>query len=125
MFVVAAVESLPDEPHAIADEVQIAFPWGSLLRGVIGVDRIALEGFADVAKPGAEIRALFSITAHDALDLPDGVDRAAYEERGMRIVEQRAATWEEIAGTHSSWAKRLRAGEDRPVTFVRARREDA
>jgi 16S rRNA (adenine(1408)-N(1))-methyltransferase len=125
MFVVSAVENLPDELGAIAVEVRITFPWGSLLRGVVGADGAALAGIARIAKPGAEIRALFSITAHDGLDLPAGLDHAAYETRGMRIVEERAATRTEIEATHSSWAKRLRAGEDRPATLVRAVRRDA
>ena len=119
MFVVASVEALPDELHAIADEVRVTFPWGSLLRGVVGADPEVLAGIALVAKPGAEVRALFSVTERDGLGVTDRVDRVAFDEHRLQVVEDRPATVDEIEASGSSWAKRLRAG-DRPVTLVRA-----
>jgi 16S rRNA (adenine(1408)-N(1))-methyltransferase len=123
LFIVAAVEELPDELHAIADEVRVTFPWGSLLRGVLGADPAVLAGIARVAKPGTEVRAMFSVTEHDGL-VTDRVDHAAFDLHGLGLIEDRPATAEEIAATGSSWAKRLRAGVDRPVTLVRAIRLD-
>jgi 16S rRNA (adenine(1408)-N(1))-methyltransferase len=120
MFVVATVEALPDELHAIADEVRVTFPWGSLLRGVVGADPAVLAGIALVAKPGAEVRVLLSVTERDGLGVTDRVDRVAFDEHGLQVVEDRPATADEIDATGSSWAKRLRAGVDRPVTLVRA-----
>jgi 16S rRNA (adenine(1408)-N(1))-methyltransferase len=120
VFVVAAVETLPDELSSIADDVLISFPWGSLLRGVLGADGAVLAGIARVVKPRGVIRALISLTPRDGLDPTIGVDRAAYEGHGLRVVEERPASPGEIAATNSSWAKRLRAGVDRPVTIVRA-----
>jgi 16S rRNA (adenine(1408)-N(1))-methyltransferase len=120
MFVVASVEALPDELHAIADEVRVTFPWGSLLRGVVGADPVVLAGIALVAKPGAEVRALFSMTERDGLGVTDRVDRVAFDEHRLQVVEDRPATVDEIEASGSSWAKRLRAGGDRPVTLVRA-----
>ena len=38
LFVVAAAEAPPRELIGLADEVRILFPWGSLLRGVLGQD---------------------------------------------------------------------------------------
>jgi 16S rRNA (adenine(1408)-N(1))-methyltransferase len=124
LFVVAAVEALPDELHAIADDVRVTFPWGSLLRGVVGADATVLAGIARVAKPGGEVRAMFSVTELDGLDITDAIYRAAFERYGLRVIEERPATADEIAATGSSWAKRLRAGVDRPVTLVRAVRLD-
>jgi 16S rRNA (adenine(1408)-N(1))-methyltransferase len=120
VFVVSAVETLPAELDAIADEVRITFPWGSLLRGVLGADAAVLGGVARVAKRGASIRILVSITQRDGLGVIGDIDAGAYAAHGFRLVEVRPATGEEIAETDSSWAKRLRAGVDRPVTFVRA-----
>ena len=120
LFVVASVEALPDELHAIADEVRVTFPWGSLLRGVVGEDPAVLAGIALVAKRGAEVRALLSVTERDGLGVTDRVDRVAFDEHGLQVVEERPATADEIDATGSSWAKRLRAGVDRPVTLVRA-----
>ena len=47
---------------------------------------------------------------------------AAYARHGLSLVEGRAATAEEVARSHSSWAKRLRAAVTRPVTLLRLRR---
>ena len=41
LFVVAAAERPPMELLAIADELTINFPWGSLLRGALGIDDAA------------------------------------------------------------------------------------
>jgi 16S rRNA (adenine(1408)-N(1))-methyltransferase len=124
VFVVAAVEALPEELEAIADEVRITFPWGSLLRGVLGADGDVLAGIARVAKPGAEVRSLVSVIPRDGLDVTDAVDRAEYDAHGLRVVEERAASTEDIAATDSSWAKRLRAGVARSATVVRSIREE-
>jgi 16S rRNA (adenine(1408)-N(1))-methyltransferase len=128
VFVVAAVESLPTELTSVADEVRVTFPWGSLLRGVLGADEAALEGVARVAKRGAQIRALISVTERDGLGVdPDAgcaLLSSIYRASGLRLVEARPATREEIAGANSSWAKRLRAGVDRPVTMLRAVRDE-
>jgi 16S rRNA (adenine(1408)-N(1))-methyltransferase len=47
---------------------------------------------------------------------------AAYARHGLRLVEARPATAEEVAASRSSWAKRLGAGAARPVTLLRLRR---
>jgi 16S rRNA (adenine(1408)-N(1))-methyltransferase len=104
--------------------VRITLPWGSLLRGVLGADEAVLAGIARVAKLEAEVRALLSVTERDGLEVAAAVDRAEYEANGLRVVEERPATTEEIAATDSSWAKRLGAGAARPVTIVRAVRVD-
>src|SRR5436190_16837280 len=52
LFVVSAVEAIPEELAEIADDIRIAFPWGSLLRGVVGADDHVLAGIASFAKPG-------------------------------------------------------------------------
>jgi 16S rRNA (adenine(1408)-N(1))-methyltransferase len=125
MFVVGSVGSLPIELDAVADEVRVTFPWGSLLRGVLGVDETVLGGIARVAKVGAEVRALVSVTERDGLGLSVRVDPSPYDAHGLRLIEARPATEKEIAETNSTWAKRLRAGVARPVTLVRSVREPA
>jgi hypothetical protein len=39
----------------------ITFPWGSLLRGVLGHDEAALSGVASLLAPGAHATALFFV----------------------------------------------------------------
>ena len=123
VFVVAAVESLPSDLAAVADHVTISFPWGSLLRGVLGAGDRVLPAIAQLCRPGASIQAMWSLTARDASAAiaPDPgwlVDR--FDAEGLQVVELRDASAEEIAATGSSWAKRLGVGRHRPATLLRA-----
>jgi 16S rRNA (adenine(1408)-N(1))-methyltransferase len=121
LFVVAAVEALPPELDAAASTVTVHFPWGSLLRGIVGRDPAVLGGLARIARPGAEVRALISITDRDSLGPVDVPVRATARSAasGLLLCDVRTPTAAEIAASHSTWAKRLRAGSERPVWLVR------
>jgi 16S rRNA (adenine(1408)-N(1))-methyltransferase len=97
-----------------ADELTIHFPWGSLLRGVLGHDDAVLSGIAALLAPGAPATVLLSLVARDgAPELRAG----AYARCGLALPEARPATSAEVAASRSTWAKKLRAGTAaRPVT---------
>jgi 16S rRNA (adenine(1408)-N(1))-methyltransferase len=105
----------------------VNFPWGSLLRGVLGRDDAVLAGVASLLAPGAEAAVLVSVTPRDGVPpvpAPDAL-AAAYTRHGLRLVDLRPATREEVDGSGSSWAKRLRAGDARPVARMRVQRPSA
>jgi 16S rRNA (adenine(1408)-N(1))-methyltransferase len=106
----------------VADEVTVHFPWGSLLRGVLGRDDPVLAGVARLLAPGATATALVSVVPRDGLPAipPQPALADAYARHGLELVEARPATPAEITASSSSWAKRLRAGDGRPVTLLRA-----
>jgi 16S rRNA (adenine(1408)-N(1))-methyltransferase len=99
----------------------VHFPWGSLLRGLLGADDAVLAGVARLLAPGAAGTVLVSVVPRDGVPpVPGRATLArAYADAGLRLVEARAATPAEVAGTRSSWARRLRAGAARPVTLLR------
>ena len=122
IFVVSSAESLPEEIAGSADEVSVTFPWGSLLRGVLGLDGAVAASLSRMAKPGAPITALVSVTERDGILEVGRLDEAAVAELGRRLstygldlVEARPATIEDLAAAHSSWARRLRSDTSRPV----------
>lgn len=123
LFVVAAAESPPEGLRGLAGSLTVQFPWGSLLRGVLGRDDAVLGGVAELLAPGAEGTVLLSVVPRDGVPAmpPRHELAAAYACQGLDLVEARPATPEEVAGSHSSWAKRLRAGTNRPVTLIRLR----
>jgi 16S rRNA (adenine(1408)-N(1))-methyltransferase len=132
LFVVAAAERPPMELLAIADEVTITFPWGSLLRGALAVDDAAAQGIAALLKPGAGLTALVSVTARDGLGLgANEVPGAANQlgdrwvNHGLQLVSVRPATEAEVAATRSTWARRLGVGRSRPAWRVVLRRVEA
>jgi 16S rRNA (adenine(1408)-N(1))-methyltransferase len=106
----------------LAASLTIHFPWGSLLRGVLGHDDAVLRGVAELLAPGAAVTVLVSVLPRDdAPPVPPADDLgAAYGRHGLRLVEAREATPAEVAASQSSWAKRLRAGVERPVALLRA-----
>lgn len=82
-----------------------------------------LAGIARLMAPDASVAALVSVVPRDgmpAMPAPHELERA-YAHHGLTLVEARSATPEEVAGSHSSWAKRLRAPVERPVTLLRLR----
>ena len=96
-----------------ADALTINFPWGSLLRGVLGHDDAVLAGVAALLAPGARGSVLFSVTPRDGVPAPVDDLAAVYARHGLSV-QSRPAT--DIT-VRSSWAKRLRAGTAaRPVT---------
>jgi 16S rRNA (adenine(1408)-N(1))-methyltransferase len=106
VFVVAAAEALPTELDGVADVVTVHFPWGSLLRGLLGADAATMTGLTRVLRPGATLQMLLSSTDRD---------------RGAGVAPIQAATLAALAESYASWGKRLGAGTRRPAWLLRAR----
>jgi 16S rRNA (adenine(1408)-N(1))-methyltransferase len=89
---------------------------------VLGRDEAVLAGIARLAAPGASLTALVSVVPRDGVPaIPPAAElAAAYARHGLELVEARPATATEVAASGSSWAKRLRAGQARPVTLLRS-----
>jgi 16S rRNA (adenine(1408)-N(1))-methyltransferase len=123
LFAVAAAERPPEPLHAMAGSLTVNFPWGSLLRGLLGENDAVLAGVARLMAPGAEGAVLLSVVPRDGTPpVPPRVSLAAnYARHRLDLVEMRPATPEEVAASGSSWAKLLRAGRERPVTLIRLR----
>ncbi len=119
----AAAERPPDALRGLAGSLTVNFPWGSLLRGLLGEDDAVIAGVARLLAPGAEGAVLVSVVARDGMPPapPQASLGAAYARHGLELIEMRPAAPEEVAASGSSWAKRLRAGRDRPVTLLRVR----
>ena len=127
LFFAAAAEALADTPLAgRADLVTIAFPWGSLLQGVLGLDGQgpALAGVAAVVRPGGAIEVLASVIPKDGvagLATLDGAAepaiRCAWGAVGLELTGFAPATADVLAAHASSWSRRLRNGDQarRPV----------
>ncbi len=129
LFVAAAAESLPPEVDGIAASLTVHFPWGSLLRGLLQADPVILAGMARMARPGAVITMLLSVTERDHIAGMGAFDSGALEQigggyatHGLALIEGRPATTTDLAAAHSTWAKRLGAGDRRPVWRLRFRR---
>jgi 16S rRNA (adenine(1408)-N(1))-methyltransferase len=132
LFIVAAAEHLPAALTGRADRVTVFFPWGSLLRGMLGADERVAHGLADLLRPDGRLEALVSVTHRDGIGGFESLDEATIQEAserlgraGLDLVAACHASAEEVRATRSSWGRRLLAGGGRPfwrLSFVRATR---
>ena len=106
-----------------ADLVTITFPWGSLLRGVLGLEPAALAGIASTVAPGGIVEVLVSVVPSDGIpgiatlgpEHAAGI-RDAWAAMGLVLTAFEPADAARVAASGSSWARRLRSGRtDRPV----------
>jgi SAM-dependent methyltransferase len=126
LFVVSAVEAVDPVLQGVASRVCVLFPWGSLLRGALGVDRDVASSIAALVRPGGRLVVTMSVAPRDGIaEVPclDEVAVAAVVARlachGLRLVAARRLSGAEVAALPSTWARRLAASrspaEERPV----------
>jgi 16S rRNA (adenine(1408)-N(1))-methyltransferase len=118
-FLVEAAEALPGALAGVASLVTITMPWGSLLRGVLGLDDLVLRGLTSVVAPCGRVEVVVSVVAADRVDGLETLDAhaaariaGAWRSIGFDLVSMRPANPADLAATRSSWARRL---GDRPV----------
>jgi 16S rRNA (adenine(1408)-N(1))-methyltransferase len=117
IFLAAGADTLGDTELACrADLVTVTFPWGSLLRGVLGLDEAALAGVGALAAPGGRVEVLASVIPSDGIEGIATLDptyepeiRRAWAAAGLELLSMRPATPAEVAASGSSWARRLGA----------------
>ena len=65
VFLAEGVERLPAAFDGLADHVTILFPWGSLLRGALGLDPAVAAAIARLIAPGGRLEIVVSIVERD------------------------------------------------------------
>jgi 16S rRNA (adenine(1408)-N(1))-methyltransferase len=136
LFLQAAVEDLPSELDAVADEVHVHFPWGSLLRAVAAGDKAVLNNLRRICSDGALLEVVIGLDPErdrseiERLGLPilttaylDSVLLPKYRDAGFEILERGTLLSSEWPRLQSSWAKRLRGNVNRSLLYFIARAE--
>jgi hypothetical protein len=126
--VASGVDLLPAELDGLAQRVAVRFPWGSLLRGALGLDPAMTAAIARLVAPGGELVLILSLTARDSLDgrEPGPLDDAdtgriveAFLSNGLVLESCEDLKAADVAGLASTWARRLRVGTERPARRYR------
>jgi 16S rRNA (adenine(1408)-N(1))-methyltransferase len=131
-FALATAESPPPELCGAASLVTVRFPWGSLLRGLVGLDVTVAAGIAGLVAPDGTLELLLAPAERDGLDgVPTWTDAVvegaaqAFGSHGFVVAEARTPTAAEILATGSTWARRLGAARsngarpERAATLIR------
>ena len=128
VFVASGVDRLPPELAGFADRVDVRFPWGSLLRGALGLDAEMTESIARLVGRHGSLEIALSLVSGDAVEGRDpgpfsegDIARiaAAFRPHGLHLIDVVEITARDVAATRSSWARRLRVGVDRPAWRIR------
>ena len=118
LFVWASVEQLPEALRDLS-EVHVLMPWGSLLRGIVGLDPAILRRLRAAAAPGARLRVTLNLHAWrppvpevGATDEPDprwARDELAgtYRADGWRLDAAGYLDAAELDTLATSWGRRL------------------
>jgi hypothetical protein len=118
IFIVAAAGAVPDELRGIGALVTVTLPWGSLLRGCLGLDSAVTAGICSLIADGGHLQLLLAPARRDRLPgIPTDVAgvvtaaRTTFEPLGLKFVEGRPAGVLELRDSGSTWARRLLHGE--------------
>ncbi len=130
LFVQAAVENLPEELNAAADEIHIHFPWGSLLRAVAIGDETTLHSLRRICAPECLIEIVVGIDEErdkseiERLGLPrfsseylENTLLPKYESAGFEILEKGILNFSDWSKLETSWARKLQTNRNRQCIF--------
>jgi 16S rRNA (adenine(1408)-N(1))-methyltransferase len=130
LFLAAGAEALDPVLAAAADLVTVAFPWGSLLLGALGLDANVADALGRLVKPGGTVLVHVSIAGRDGIAGIDWLDAAGVADAAARLASHgllvrsaEIATPAGIAATGSTWGRRLGAGRDRDAWRLELVRE--
>lgn len=131
IFVQAAVEDLPAELDAVADEIHIHFPWGSLLKAVATGDSDVLASLRRIAAPECLLEIIIGIDPErdrnelERLGIPDLTPIILhsylipkYAAAGFELLEERRFDASEWSRLETSWARKLQGNEGRKVSCL-------
>lgn len=131
IFIHGVAENLPNELESIFDEIQINFPWGSLLEGIITVDT---EIIRNIKMVGKNMGKLVITTTYDdkfeenfrlERELPEldfeyleGEFKDKMLLEGIKITDVHLLNEEEKDRISSPWGKKILSSRDREVFRV-------
>ncbi len=140
LFIVGSIEFLPDELKNIANSLTIILPWGSLLQAIVNVDTVVFTKITDMLKPEStpgekqiEIIFGYSQDAEPTEVKRLGIDKLdttyIYEKMvpalttlGFKIECVKNVTKADLNDFETSWSKKLRFGQDRPLFYIKITR---
>lgn len=116
LYVIADALALPEELSQVADHITINFPWGSLLRGLLGGDQGPLTGLRSIGKGGTrlEITLNAGAVAESGWTLDAASERMAAVPRdaGVTVRATSALGRADLRRLPTTWSKRLAFGRD-------------
>ena len=128
LLVLGSVEIPPQELIGKFDEIYINFPWGSLLGGIATANTKIVETICKFCKPYSQIEIIFGYsdeaepTEYERLQL-EKIDQELiankivpeFSKFGFKLEHLEELRKEVLVKIGSSWAKKLKFGQDRKM----------
>ena len=137
LFIQAAIENLPEELNASADEIHIHFPWGSLLQSVICGNENILASLRRICAPECLLEIVFGIDEErdksevKRLKLPEispeyleQILIPKYRAAGFKILKQGVLDSSRWSLMETSWARKLQSNDQRKCVYIIAQADD-
>lgn len=126
LFVIASAQALPLELKGLASQININFPWGSLLESLLNNDEALINGLLTITCPGAKLDIYLNGEALKTAGwaLESGSDQI---ENNLNASGwgTKSRSWIDTLALHSiptTWAKRLAFGRDPRAIQLRLER---
>lgn len=133
VFVLASIESTPDELADSAVVININLPWGTLLKTIMRPELENLKKVAALIKKGGVLKIVlgytqeFEPTEVERLELrninKDQITKVLapeYLKANLKITICKELEKEELKNIESTWSKKLSFGKDRPIYYFEA-----
>jgi len=137
LFINAAIENLPEELNAAADEIHIHFPWGSLLRAVVLGDESVLNSLRRICAPECLLEIIIGIDEErdkseiERLELPqlsfdylENILIPKYEAAGFQAMGKGVLDASDWSKLETSWARKLQSNDKRKCVYLILRSYD-
>jgi hypothetical protein len=116
LFVIASAQALPQELNGLASQININFPWGSLLESLLRAEAPSIGGLASIARSRAGMDIHLNAEALKAAGwaLEAGADRIqrTLNEAGWSTTSHSSMDTQTLRAFPSTWARRLAFGRD-------------
>ena len=126
LFIIACAQELPCEFEGLFTQLNINFPWGSLLEGLLGCDIRLMHGLAAVACPDPQIEIHINGGALTELgsNLEDGAGtiQENLTRHGWLLKRPHLISQKVLKSFPTTWARRLAHGRDPRMMILHGRR---
>jgi hypothetical protein len=127
LFIIACAQELPCEFEGLFSQLNINFPWGSLLDGLLACDTRLMHGLAAVSCPDAQVEIHLNGGALTELgsNLEDGAGtiQENLTRHGWILKPPRLMGQEGLKRFPTTWARRLAHGRDARAVTLSGRRD--
>ena len=126
LFVIASAQALPFELNGLASQININFPWGSLLESLLNNDVSLINRLVSIARPcsGLNIYLNGEALSTAGRKLEEGADQIEHNlsVSGWRITSRSCMDPRALRSVPTTWAKRLAYGRDPRAIHLKSQR---